>query len=303
MNNSTHLENQLDFVIPTYHKTASKITSVINHLARNIESTKHVRFNIVLDHNDPANDYVFNETRKLPHDIKVIISQDFVDEDAFNYGFRQCPWLKDASRKWFWQQFIKLLSYEIEGISELIVLWDGDTFPCGRQRFFYNNIPIANPSLLEYHIPYFITFANLTGYNNFPPFSFICQYASVLKTELKELASIFQNGIYEASHIKEQGALDQKKYFQRIFANLCNASDINQVFSEYESISLYRMMSRAPFLIQKNKHFRHGGLLPLPRIIVIELVKALGFINVSFESRHFAEGFRINQFIRKIKRL
>jgi hypothetical protein len=303
MNSSTCHEKQLDFVIPTYYKTADNVTSIVNYLANNSESTKHVKFYIILDHDDPATGYVFNEAIKSLHDVKVIISQDFVDEDAFNHGFSQCPWLKIESRKWFWQQFIKLLSYEIEGIGEFIVLWDGDTFPCGSQRFFYNDIPIATPSLLEYHVPYFLTFSNLTGHNSFPPFSFICQYASVLKNELKELASIFQGGIYEGSQIKVKGPLDQKKYFQRIFTNLCNASDIQQVFSEYESIALYRMMSRSPFLIQKKKHFRHGGLLPLPRGIIIELVKALGFTNVSFESRHFAESFRVNQFLRKIKRL
>lgn len=123
----------------------------------------------------------------------------------------------------------------------------------------------------------------------------------MLKVELKELASIFQDGVYEGSQIKEQGPLDQKKYFQRIFANLCNVSDIQQVFSEYESIALFRIMSRSPFLVQKKRHFRHGGLLPLPRRVIIEIVKALGFTNVSFESRHFVESLRIKQFIRKIK--
>jgi len=123
----------------------------------------------------------------------------------------------------------------------------------------------------------------------------------VLKIELKELASIFQDGVYEGSQAKVKGSLDQKRYFQRIFTNLCNASDIQQVFSEYESIALYRIMSRAPFLVQKKKHFRHGGLLPLPRRVIIELAKILGFTNVSFESRHFVERLRIKQFIRKMK--
>ena len=300
MNSSACHEKQLDFVIPTYYKTAANVTSIVNRLASNLESSKHVKFNIILDHDDPATTYVFNEASKSLHDVKVIISQDFVNEDAFNYGFRQCSQLKKESRKWFWQQFVKLLSYQIEDISEFMVIWDGDTFPCGRQHFFYRNIPIVTPSRVEYHIPYFQTFSNLTGYNGLPPFSFISQYASVLKKELKELAFFFQDGIYEPYHMLEQQNLDQDKYFQRIFSHLCHAADIQQLFSEYESISLFRIMSQAPFIIQMKRHFRHGGLLPFPQAVIIEIAKILGFANVSFESRHFVEGFRISQFLRKI---
>ncbi len=300
MNTFSWQENQLDFVIPTYYKTAANISRLVHLLSSNIEKTRQVRFYIVLDHADPATAYILEEARKTRHNIKVIISQDFVNEDAFNYGFRECPRLKKESRKWFWQQFVKLLSYQIEGISEFIVIWDGDTFPCGRQHFYYKNIPIATPSRIEYHIPYFQTFSNLTGYNSLPPFSFISQYASVLKKELKELAFFFQDGIYEPYHMIKQQNLDQNKYFQRIFSHLCHASDIQQLFSEYESISLFRIMAQVPFIIQKKRHFRHGGLLPFPQIVIIEIAKALGFANVSFESRHFVEGFRISQFLRKI---
>lgn len=285
----------LNIVIPIYELTARNAPLLIKRF-RKTTSSHALKFYFVCDSYDPSFEWLRQLTARHDESVNLIATQSYVNENAFISTIDKYTQIDSSRHKWYWQQFKKLLAFQIPDIGERIVLWDSDTFPARTQVFFNGTTPLCEPSNTEYHVPYFITFANLTGHLILPPNSSITQFAAVWAWELNHLARIFAFGLNESNPADKDHAISfdsQIIYFDRIFKSLAYCEASNSLFADYEYINLYRLLCRHPFLILKRRHFRYGGWLPIPKLLAIKLLSLLSFSNVSFERYHPFEKARI----------
>ena len=286
----------IDVVIPITSRTASN-TPLLISCFKKLSVKQDFRINLIYDHGDPSFEYLNQCAKSSTIDVRIYASQSFIDEDAFTKSIASRNDISPNRYKWYWQQSIKLLSFLLPDIQDRILLWDSDTFPLTNYEYFINNIPICEVSKREYHIPYFQTFANLTNTLILPPFSSVVQYSPVLFDELYAMALVFAYGTDEDTSIPRKDCFEpdfQYHYFDRFFRSLIKCSGSQSLFSEYESINLFRLSTGRPFIISKScRHFRHGGWLPLPKPLVLSLLALLSFSNVSFERYHPVESLRL----------
>lgn len=278
----------MEIIIPIYYKTAKNAQLLIKRF-RKTNSNQALRFTFVCDVDDPSFEWL--EKCLLPYgsSTRLISTQSYVNESAFIDAISKHKKIDPSRYKWYWQQFKKLLSYQIPDVHDKIVLWDSDTFPVRKQYFFQGSTPICEASTTEYHIPYFITFANLTGSLILPPNSSITQFAAVFSWELDQLARCFAFGSLDPCNSSPCPSLSfqsQSIYFNRIFDSLAYCEASNSLFADYEYINLFRLLCRRPYIVQNCHHFRYGGWFPFPKPIVINLLKLLSVSNVSFEPYH-----------------
>ena len=287
----------IDFVIPVHCKSAPNVRRVVSRLSRCTRGQGDLRFNIVCDLDDSSFASLSSLVFPASLNVRIFSTQSYVNESAFLSAISQCKFINKSRYKWYWQQFKKLLSFQIPAISEKIVLWDSDTFPIGKQVFFDGDLPICQKSRAEYHVPYFMTFANLAGRLVLPPHSSIAQYCPVYASELNHMALIFAYG--HTNKVAHAGSVFtgdmQPDYFRRIFSSLAASSACQSLFADYEYINLYRYLMSSPFVFSDSKHFRHGGYLLMPKAVALMLLKWMGYSNVSYESYHPAD--RLKRFL------
>lgn len=295
---NTTTPSPLEIIIPIYHKTAKNAQLLIKRFLKT-NKKQPLRFTFICDVDDPAFEWLGQCLSCYGDAARIIPTQSYVNESAFTNAIRKNKLIHSSRYKWYWQQFKKLLSYQISGVYDKIVLWDSDTFPVSKQYFFSGSTPICEASNSEYHIPYFITFANLTGSLILPPNSSITQYSAVFAWELDHLARTFAFGPLDSAYFPHDSSLSfnsQDVYFNRIFESLADCQASNSLFADYEYINLFRLLCRYPYVIQKSHHFRYGGWIPLPKPIVINLLNFFSFSNVSFEPYHPFEKLRLKMF-------
>ena len=292
-------QSQLDFVIPCYKNTAHHLLPIIKAHSE-LAHADSQRFFVIIDEDDESRYYIEKNVSSLRQDVHIIITESLIDKAAFHHSIQTKCGVDSLYYPWYWQQFKKLFSFLIPEIREQIILWDCDTYPLKKCDFFVSEVPMVMTSKAEYHVPYFLTFYNLTGFLCLPPFSSITQHAAVSKTELAELAQLFQTGAISKDSILGKGYFDQKRYFDRVFSSLSLAKDLNQLFGDYEYFTLLRFYKKTPFLFVSYPHFRYGGLLPLPRFFILRILALFGFYNVSFERYHMFEGLRLSNALSRL---
>jgi hypothetical protein len=299
--NSSHTSS-IDFVIPVYGKTQKNIPSLVQSLIKYSNNTVG-RFYILADRHDECFEKIKRVTERAS-DSTLVDTNMLLDWSEYIEFCSNLKHIPSSRQGWYWQQIIKLLSFKIPGISDCIVIWDSDTYPCSNITFFNQGIPVLLPSRQEYHMPYYLSAGNIIGKLLLPPFSAISQYAPVRKSELTEIfnlilgASCAKPSPFELYHDQQIIYNDPSSPVLRVFLENLFASmpQINNdsLFSEYELISLYRIANNKSFLVANKRFFRHGGYLPLPKSVIISLLdKTKIFSNVSFEPRHLIERMRV----------
>jgi hypothetical protein len=99
--------------------------------------------------------------------------------------------LGKSMSNWFYQQFLKLNTYKIEGLSEYYVISDADHYLLKDQSFYYNNKPIVKYSD-ENHFLYKITTKQILGFQMYYSIGFVCHHFSCLKSKNIDLVNELQ---------------------------------------------------------------------------------------------------------------
>lgn len=214
--------------------------------------------------------------------IRLIHSSQYVSRRTFESAYARNCSLPTCRQNWYWQQFLKLLSFRIPDISSHIVIWDADTVLCSRIDFFLNQLPIVMRSNAEYHIPYYQTFNKLMGTNVYPPFSFVSQYSPCFKSELVDIYNFINLRARKEPSL--ESFTDEHLFMCFILSSLV-APQNGSSFSEYETISLFRIITLRPFLITTKRNFRHGSYLPLPFWVLSPILQSLGYSSITFENQ------------------
>ena len=145
---------------------------------------------------------------------------------------------------WYLQQFIKLELLSRLVLNENAIIWDADTIPLKKIRFFdEDNAPIFYSSN-EYHLPYFKLIKKLLGFDKIITKSFIAQCFPVTHNISKHL-------------FQEIEKFNSKPWFDALLD--CIDSNENSGFSEYETLGTF-ISHKYPHLLKWNKKFwsRYG---------------------------------------------
>jgi hypothetical protein len=88
---------------------------------------------------------------------------------------------------WYFQQILKYaLAFERTD-EDYYLIWDADTIPLSPMKFFDAEGRMLFVPAIEYHEPYFRTYANLMGEEARREYSFISQHQIVQKSVLREM--------------------------------------------------------------------------------------------------------------------
>jgi hypothetical protein len=94
----------------------------------------------------------------------------------------------DSRLGWYYQQVLKI-SYLCDNIepNSAMVMWDADTIPTAKIRFFENGNAYLHGSLVEFHAPYFSTLKTIFG--DLPPsyLAFTVQFFSATYDDVEYL--------------------------------------------------------------------------------------------------------------------
>lgn len=96
--------------------------------------------------------------------------------------------LKKNMSNWFFQQFLKLNTYKIEGLSEHYVISDADHYLLKDQSFYNKHEPIVKYSD-ENHFLYKITTKQILGFQMYYNRGFVCHHFSCLKSTNRNLVT------------------------------------------------------------------------------------------------------------------
>ena len=97
---------------------------------------------------------------------------------------------------WYYQQFLKMHYSFVNPEEEFYLIWDSDTIPLRRMKFFTDEGKIIMTKADEFHKPYFETYHNLLGQQAPRDFSMIAQHMMVNKSRMREMISLFADPNY-----------------------------------------------------------------------------------------------------------
>ena len=146
-------------------------------------------------HSNLANIYVVSPKiihDALPNAVYPIDEQDLTSTNPIEIanlidGYDRNILGKDMAN-WFFQQFLKLNTHKIEGLSEYYVISDADHYLLKNQSFYFNNKPIIKYSY-ENHLLYKIITKKILGYQMYYSVGFVCHHFSCLKSKNIDLVN------------------------------------------------------------------------------------------------------------------
>ena len=197
---------------------------------------------------------------------------------------------KKFRKSWYFQQLLKL-TYILNNEffpDKRIIIWDADTIPLKKIKFFKKNNPILYGSNYEYHIPYFECNNIIFGEKKiYPKLSFITQFAALnqeIRNGLREIILRYNqkmNISYDSYYVVKAvlNAISLKNELEPI-----NGSH----FSEYELIGKY-MITQKKYSrkTQKSiKFFRNyvDGKLDIIQKVILYL---FDYKHITYENENF----------------
>ena len=195
--------------------------------------------------------HINKNIKKFKNEEKLI----WVDErdilDIKEINFNQANLLDMPERKfWYYQQFLKMaFSYSSHCLKGHYLIWDADTIPLKKMRFFDENGKIyLTSSKYEYHNDYYHNIKVLLGEDmGIYSKSFISQHLMVSKKDMLSL-------------IERLGSLDNAKWINLLLSKIDGKSQ--SLFSEYETYCNFVLNEYTnSYNVRELEWFRKGAYL------------------------------------------
>jgi hypothetical protein len=145
---------------------------------------------------------------------------------------------------WYYQQFLKLKSFDYFDSKSTILFLEGDSFLTKNFKFFEGTSLLMIKST-EHHQPYFTTNKNLLGFDKQVNFSFISQALPVKAMWGKNL-------------LRDIELKFKTKWYLAIVKSLDSSHSI--AFSEYELMGNYFDFQKYDYKSSDQPFYRNGGL-------------------------------------------
>ena len=173
---------------------------------------------------------------------------------------------------WYLQQFLKLAALRESSHLERILLWDADTVPVRRLRFFTKTGSLVfYPSRGEYHLPYFRAIDSLLGLDRLVGFSFVSQCFPITGSAVSQF--------WERIESRSEGS-----FWETLLAGVQWEEDSG--FSEYEALGTFLTHVIPESIKQSTKFWRRNGwhYFHSPQDTMGGLSRILGFWYPSYVS-------------------
>jgi len=178
-------------------------------------------------------------------DENAILNKKIFDKLCDEYMIRKDDY-KNFRKSWYFQQLLKL-TYILNNKcfpDKRIIIWDADTIPLKKIKFFKNNNPILYGSKYEYHVPYFECNNVIFGEKQInPKLSFVTQFAALnleIRNGLKEIILKYNQ--------KMNISYDSFYVVKAVLHAISIKNDLEPVngshFSEYELIGKYMITQK-----------------------------------------------------------
>lgn len=220
------------------------------------------------------NVYIIDEDSILAmQDFIKIANKIFVETNQDNTNIKQ------FRLNWYYQQALKisfLISNNKEG--NKIVMWDADTIPLKKIKFFEKEQSLLYGSLSEFNVPYFKTLKSIFGELPKQFRSFTIQFFSCTHNEI-----CFLNNQFEKYVPRENFSIGEWISIIILKSTLeTNGTLDGSLFSEQELVGISNLIYQ-PTKKQKKIiyiRFRITGLLNKNQV---RLIKILGFSHLTYE--------------------
>lgn len=145
---------------------------------------------------------------------------------------------------WYYQQFLKLKSFDYFDSVNTILFLEGDSFLTKNFKFYEGNSLLMIKSI-EHHQPYFTTNKNLLGFDKQVNFSFISQALPV-------------RALWGKNLLRDIELKFNMKWYLAIIKSLDPSNSI--AFSEYELMGNYFHFQKYDYKSSNQLFYRNGGL-------------------------------------------
>lgn len=205
-----------DIIIPVSYKDCKFLRKNIPWIFRNIGSDF-----IYIITNKRCFPEFSNEYCKK-YKIRLLDENELLPNLSFNAIRRALEKYGRANMTgWYFQQFLKLAFSLTEYARAFYLIWDADTVPLNKIKFFDEDSILVNPKK-EHHLPYFYSIENMLGINDWVGYSFISEHMMVKTSVMKEMILAISS---------------DEKWWDVIIAK-CDHNNL-QAFSEFETIGSY----------------------------------------------------------------
>jgi hypothetical protein len=181
---------------------------------------------------------------------------------------------------WYYQQALKLAFAMSQPLGCFpLVMWDADTIPVEKIRFFNNNHSILYGSALEFHLPYFQTMQKIYGVLPQRFSAFTIQFFTCTDQELLCLRERLQQFLPQ-----QENASVSEWVSQIIIQSVYNTHQTfeGSLFSEQELVGLSHMIANGER--QRTLTYLRWGFSGLVSSRQMRLIKLLGFKHITFEN-------------------
>ena len=232
--------------------------------------------------NEFKNEFYNYSNVEIIDENSILPMQEFlkVAIEIFNMKNLDIKNLKHFRLNWYYQQVLKI-SFLLSNNKndKKIVMWDADTIPLKKIKFFKKEKSLLYGSLSEYNTPYFETIRTIFGELPKKYRAFTVQFFSCTQKEINFLIKKFEN--YLPRENEQNGKWVSKIILKGVIET--HGTLAGSLISEQEVVGISNLMFQNS--VQKQKkiiyiRFRLTGLLDKNQI---QLIKYLGFTHLTYE--------------------
>ncbi|MEI9933484.1 MAG: DUF6492 family protein [Ferruginibacter sp.] len=173
---------------------------------------------------------------------------------------------------WYYQQFLKMGVSNYSTISNYYLVWDADTVPLRKLKFFDDKRRTLMVMRKEYHAPYFDTLKKLLLLDRQVDYSFVSEHMMIRKEIMHSLI-----------HAIEVSTINGNGWIEKIL-HAVNKQEYFSGFSEYETYGNYLAKFYPKSFVGRNiRHRRSAGLISQqPGVLLLKWL-SLKYSMASFE--------------------